>query len=157
MSLLTFFQWCEKSAIGDTIRQSHWLFPVIEAIHLLGLGLIGGAVLVVDLALLGGGLGRQHSIAQLSKDAEPWLIGGLALMFTTGIPLFLSESIKCYYSVAFWVKMTALFSVIVLTFTVQRRVARMADSRPLLFRFLALVSLILWAAVGWGGRWIGFS
>jgi hypothetical protein len=157
MSLLTFFQWCEKSAIGDTIRRSHWLFPVIEAVHLLGLGLIGGAVLVVDLTLLSGGKGRRRSIAQLSKDTEPWLLGGLALMFTTGIPLFLSESIKCYYSVAFWVKMTALFSVIVLTFAVQRRVARTADSRPLLFRFLAFVCLILWATVGWGGRWIGFS
>jgi Family of unknown function (DUF6644) len=156
MTVLAFFQWCERSAIGNAIRQSHWLFPVIEAIHLLGLGLTGGAVLVVNLGLLGKGLGRQ-SVAQLSKDAEPWLLGSLTLMFATGIPLFLSESIKCYYSLAFWIKMAALFSAIVFTFTVQRRVTRMTESRPLLFGFIAVVSLFLWSAVGWGGRWIGFS
>jgi hypothetical protein len=156
MSLLALFHWFEQSAIGNTIRQSHWLFPVIEGIHLLGLGLIGGAVLLVDLGLLGFSMGQQ-SIAKLSRDAEPWLIGSLALMFATGIPLFLSESIKCYYSFAFWVKMASLFSVILFTFTVQRRVIRMPTARPWQFRFTALVSLILWSAVGWGGRWIGFS
>ena len=53
MSLLSFFMWCENSAIGDAIRNSKWLFPFIEAIHLLGLAIIGGAVLVVDLRLFG--------------------------------------------------------------------------------------------------------
>jgi uncharacterized membrane protein SirB2 len=156
MSLLAFFHWCEQSAIGNGIRRSHWLFPVIEAIHLLGLGLTGGAVLLVDLRLLGLGLTRQP-VSQLSQDVEPWLLGSITLMFATGIPLFLSESIKCYYSYAFWIKMTSLFLVILFTFTVQRRVTRMTTARPLLFRFTALVSLILWSAVGWGGRWIGFS
>jgi hypothetical protein len=156
MSLLALFHWFEQTAIGNTIRQSHWLFPVIEAVHLLGLGFVGGEVLLVDLGLLGLGMGRK-SVAQLSKDVGPWLIGSLAVMFATGIPLFLSESIKCYYSFAFWVKMGALFSVILFTFTVQRRVIRMPTARPWQFRFTALVSLILWSAVGWGGRWIGFS
>ena len=156
MSLLALFHWFEQSAIGNAIRQSHWLFPVIEAIHLLGLGLAGGAVLLVDLRLLGFGLGRQP-VSQLSKDAEPWLLGSLVLMFATGIPLFLSESIKCYYSYAFWIKMTSLFLVILFTFTVRRRVTRMSPVRPLLSRFTALISLSLWFAVGWGGRWIGFS
>ena len=66
MSLLAFFQWCEQSGIGAAIRRSAWLFPMIEAIHLLGLGFIGGAVLVVDLRLLGFGLRRQP-VAQLSR------------------------------------------------------------------------------------------
>ena len=100
MSLLALFHWFEQTAIGNTIRQSHWLFPVIEAVHLLGLGFIGGAVLLVDLGLLGLGMGRK-SVAQLSKDVEPWLIGSLAVMFATGIPLFLSESIKCLLQFCF--------------------------------------------------------
>src|ERR1700730_31113 len=111
MSLLALFHWFEQSAIGNTIRQSHWLFPVIEGIHLLGLGLVGGAVLLVDLVLLGFGMGQQP-VASLSRDAEPWLIGSLALMFTTGIPLFLSEAIKCYYRFACWVKMESVVYVI---------------------------------------------
>jgi len=158
MSLLAFFQWCEQSAIGDAIRRSAWLFPVIEAIHLLGLGVIGGAVLVVDLRLLGLGLRRQ-SVAQLARDAQPWLIGSLILMITTGTLLFLSEAIKCYYHPAFWMKMTSLFLAIVFTFTVQRKVTIADEARmsPLWSKVVAVVSVVLWSGVGIGGRWIGFS
>ena len=111
MSLLAFFQWCEQSGIGAAIRRSSWLFPVIEAIHLLGLGMIGGAVLVVDLRLLGLGLRRQ-SLAQLARDAQRWLIGSLIVMIITGTLLFTSEAIKCYYHAAFWMKMASLLKPI---------------------------------------------
>ena len=158
MSLLTFFQWCEASGIGETIRKSSWLFPVIEAIHLLGLGLIGGAVLVVDLRLLGLGLRRQ-SAAQLTRDAQPWLVGSLVLMIITGGLLFLSEAIKCYYHDAFWFKMSCLFLAIVFTFTIQRKVTMTEETRrsAVWSRVVAVVSVLLWAGVGVGGRWIGFS
>jgi len=158
MSLLAFFQWCYQTPIGEAIRNSTFLFPVIEAFHLVGLGVTGGAVLLVDLRLLGVGLSRQP-VAQLSAGAEPWLLGSLTLMFSSGIPLFLSESIKCYYSFAFWVKMTSLFLALLFTFTFRRRVTRTAltaDRTPLA-RFTALISLGLWFGVAWGGRWIGFS
>src|ERR1700692_2493979 len=158
MSLLTFFQWCEASGIGETIRKSSWLFPVIEAIHLLGLGVIGGAVLVLDLPLLGLGLRRQ-SAAQLARDAQPWLVGSLLLMIITGSLLFLSEAMKCYYHEAFWFKMTSLFLAIVFTFTIQRKVIAAGEARlrPVWSKVVALVSVILWSGVGFGGRWIGFS
>jgi hypothetical protein len=158
MSLLPFFQWCWQSSIGEAIRNSTWLFPLIEAFHLVGLGLTAGAVLIVDLRLLGLGL-NQQPVAQLSKGAEPWLLGSLTLMFSSGIPLFLSESIKCYYSFAFWVKMTSLFLVLIFTFTIRRYVTRtgLTIDRPLLGKFTGLISLGLWFGVGWGGRWIGFS
>jgi uncharacterized membrane protein YhdT len=158
MSLLTFFQWCEASGIGETIRKSSWLFPVIEAVHLLGLGVIGGAVLVVDLRLLGLGLRRQ-STAQLTRDAQPWLVGSLILMIITGGLLFLSEAIKCYYHDAFWFKMSCLFLAIVFTFTIQRKVTMSEETRlsPVWSKVVAVVSVLLWAGVGIGGRWIGFS
>jgi uncharacterized membrane protein SirB2 len=156
MNLLPFFQWCEASAIGRTLRNSHWLFPAIEAIHLLGLGVTGGAVLVLDLRLLGLGQGSRP-LTELWDDVAPWLAGSVTVMFATGIPLFLSESIRCYYSFAFWVKMTCLFTVVIFTFAFQRQVTRMQVARPFLYRFTAIVSLLLWSAVGWGGRWIAFS
>ncbi len=133
MSLLAFFQWCEQSGIGDAIRRSSWLFPFIEAIHLLGLGVIGGAVLVVDLRLLGLGLSRQ-SAAQLTRDAQPWLLGSLLLMIVTGGLLFLSEAIKCYYHEAFWFKMSSLLLAILFTFTIQRKVTMADESRSRRFR-----------------------
>ena len=158
MSLLPFFTWCEKSAIGEAIRNSQWLFPVIESVHLLALVLIAGAILVVDMRLFGLGLRRQP-VAQLARDAQPWLIGGLMVMLPTGILLFLAEAIKCYYSPAFAVKMTSLLLALVFTFTVRRKVALADEGRmgPFWSRLVAVVSVALWSGVGIGGRWIGFS
>jgi hypothetical protein len=158
MSLLAFFQWCYQTPVGETIRDSTWLFPVIEAIHLLGFTSTLSAVLLVELRLLGAGLSRQP-VAQLAAGAQPWLLGGVTVMFASGIPLFMSESIKAYYSFAFWVKMTSLFLVLLYTFTLRRRVTGtdLIIDRPLLTRSLAVMSLSLWFGVAWGGRWIGFS
>jgi hypothetical protein len=156
--LWPFFQWCEATAIGTAIRSSPWAFAVIESFHLLGLSVIGGAVLLVDLRLLGWGL-RKQRISDVARDAYPWLVGSLIVMLVTGIGLFLSESTKCYYSPAFWVKMTSLALAMSFTFTVRRKVT-MADEtrvRPIWFKVVALVSLALWLGVGAGGRWIGFS
>src|SRR6516225_1686761 len=158
MDLLPFFQWCYDTSLGETIRNSTWLFPVIETFHLFGLGLTAGAVLVVNLRLLGVGLSRSP-VAQLAAAAQPWLIGGIILMFDSGIPLFFAESIKCLYNYAFWVKMISLFLVLIFTFTIQRRVTEsgITSERPQVGRLTALVSLALWFGVAGGGRGIGFS
>src|SRR5262245_50835113 len=150
--MLPFFEWCESSGLGAAIRGSLWLFPVIESLHLLALALIGGAILVVDLHLLGLGL-RGQPARQLARDVEPWLVGGLALMVTSGIMLFLSESIKCYYSPAFWTKMSALAPALLFTFTVRRKIA-FGENRGRIGKALtAIASLTLWSVVGASGRW----
>jgi hypothetical protein len=156
--LLALFQWFEASAIGDAIRNSKWLFPVIESVHLLGLAALGGAVLVVDLRLLGLGLRRQP-VAELARDAQPWLVGSIAVMLASGVPLFLSESVKCYYSPAFWVKITTLPIAILFALTVRKRVAFAEGerARPGLHKLVGAVSLALWFTVAAGGRWIGFG
>jgi hypothetical protein len=156
--LYPFFEWCEATAIGDAIRTSLWAFAVIESVHLLGLAAIGGSVLVVDLRMLGIGLRRQP-VAEVARNAFPWLVGSLAVMLVTGVALFLSEAIKCYYSTPFWVKMGSLALAMPFTFTVRRKVtlADEASIRPIWYKVVALVSLSLWFGVGAGGRWIGFS
>ncbi len=155
---LPFFQWAEATTIGEVIRDSSWAFAVIESFHLLALSVIGGAVLIVDLRLLGLGLRRQP-IADLARDARPWLVGSLIVMLVTGVGLFLSEPMKCYASTAFAVKMTCLALALVFTFTVRMKVT-LADEgrvRPAWLKLVALVSLALWFGVGASGRWIGFS
>ena len=137
---------------------SSWAFAVIESFHLLALSVIGGAVLIVDLRLLGLGL-RTQPIADVARDARPWLVGSLIVMLVTGVGLFLSEPMKCYASTAFAVKMTCLALALVFTFTVRMKVT-MADEgrvRPAWLKLVALVSLALWFGVGASGRWIGFS
>lgn len=156
--MLAFFSWCESSWIGADIRDSRWLFPVIESVHLLGLAVLGGSVLVVNLSLLGLGLGRRTS-AQLWRDTQPWFFASLAVTLGTGLLLFTSEAVKLYYHDAFWVKMSALLLSLLFTATVQRRTALGDPDRVsgLRSRAVALGSLLLWSLVGIGGRWIGFS
>jgi hypothetical protein len=157
MSMLPFFDWCEASALGTAIRNSVWLFPVIEAVHLLGLASVGAVVLVVDMRALGFGL-RDQPADKLSAVLRPWLIGSLAVMLGTGALLFVSEPTKLYYNQPFWLKMGFLATAIVYTFSVRQRV--LSSSR---FRgarvwqgIAALCSLGLWLSVGICGRWIGF-
>jgi hypothetical protein len=156
--LLQLFQSLEASAVAEAIRNSLWLFPIIEAVHLVGLAVIGGAILVVDFRLLGLGL-RAQPVARLAHDVQPWVLGSIAVMIASGVPLFVSEATKCYYSSAFWTKMTALLLVIIFTFTIRRSVTSAAEGRfaPGLNKAVAITSMALWSAVGWGGRWIGFS
>jgi len=155
--LLPFFEWCETVWLGRAVVGSLWLFPVIEAVHLLGLSVLGGAVLIVDLRLLGTGL-KSWTPAQLWREARPFMIGALVVMIATGIPLFLSEAIKCYYNDSFWVKMTTLPIAIAFAFTVRARAT--TDSVRNTARRQAVVgalSIALWVTVAAAGRWIGFS
>ena len=158
MSLLPLFEWCENAGVGGAIRESTWLFPVIEGVHLLGLCVIGGSILLVDMRLLGLGP-RGQPIAELARDSRPFLLGSLAAMLVTGMLLFSSEAVKCYYSFAFWFKMTSLALAVIFTFTVRQRVTQADDASIGLIKgkLVALISLALWSGVGWGGRWIGFS
>jgi hypothetical protein len=155
--LLPFFEWCEASALGEFIRSSAWLFPAIECVHLLGLVLLGGAVLLVDLRLLGLGL-REQPVHVVGAAGHRLLLGGVTLMILTGIPLFASEAIKCYYSQAFWVKITTLVPAIVFALTMRRRVVS-PDRQPgrVTMALTGMASLALWFTVAAAGRWIGFS
>lgn len=156
-SLLWLFEWCEATALGHAIKGSAWLFPVIEAGHLLGLCVLGGSLLVVDLRMLGLGLRRQ-TIAELAQDVWPWLLGSIGVMIVTGTALFLSESVKCYHSQAFWVKITTMPIAVLFTLTVRRRVSRGGTlDTTAVTRLVALLSLALWFTVAAAGRWIGFS
>ena len=156
--LLPFFQWCEATSLGQVIRDSQWLFPAIESVHLIALAAIGGAVLVLDLRMLGVGI-RHRSVAEISRDAQPWLVASLIVMVLTGVSLFLSEAVKCYYSSAFWLKMSVLPLAALFAFTIRRRVAAADDAE--ISRYtrgaVAVISLALWFTVGAAGRWIGFS
>ena len=157
MSLLEFCRWLQYSAPLHSMRESPIFFPIVATIHLMGLALIGGAVLVVDLRLLGLALQNQP-VAGLAHDAERWLFRGLVVMVTTGILLFMCFATKYYYLTFFWVKMAALILVIGLTFSVRRRITAANESQinDATGRLVAVVSLTLWTTVALGGRYIGF-
>jgi hypothetical protein len=158
MNLLPFIEWTASSSLSHTISQSTWAFAVIESIHLLALSVIGGAVLIVDLRLLGFGL-RTRTLQEVARDAQPWFIGSWTVMIATGLLLFVSEPQKLYYSTPFEVKMVCLLLATIFALTVRRKVTLAGEGRvsPIWMKLVALVSLTLWFGVGAGGRWIGFS
>ena len=157
MSLLPFFRWCDSTWIGVTIRESRYLFPIIETVHLLGLTLLLGTTIIISLRLFGLGMRRQ-SVTQLAEDLAPWTLGSLMAMLATGVLLFLSEALKCYDSPPFRLKMAFLLAAILYQFTVYRRFTRSANAASMRVwsGVIAAISLGLWFGVGLMGRAIGF-
>ena len=156
MSLLDTFEYLEGLWLGEVIRNSYWLFPFIEAIHLVGLALLGGTVLVTDLRLLGLTL-RQQPVERVVRNARPYFVLALTTMFLTGIPLALSEMIKLYYNFSWWVKISTLGVAILFTFFIRDRFALNELTSRYALAIVALISLALWFTVAGAGRWIGFS
>lgn len=157
MSLLEFCEWLQYSPLLSAMRASSWFFPVVAGIHLMGLALIGGSVLVVDLRLLGLGLSRQP-LPQIARDAERWLLVSLGLLLPTGLLQFMCfAATKYYYLTAFWLKMTSLCLALIFTFWIRRKVALSGDmgTSPARRRIVAVVSLSLWSSVALAGRVIG--
>ncbi len=156
--LLPFFQWCETLWLGQFVVGSNWLFPVIESVHLLALALLGGSILIVDMRLVGLGLSGRE-VKEIAREARPYMNFALCMMVATGVPLFLSEPIKCYYSPAFWVKMWTLAFALMFTYTIRTRTTRMKFVHNTTRRqmLVGALSMALWFTVAAAGRWIGFS
>jgi len=157
MSLLAVFDWLQYSSPLVAMRSSAWLFPAIASVHLLGLAMLGGAVLVVDLRLLGLGLTRPP-VADVGRDAQPWLVASLCVMVPTGLLLFMCFATKYYYLTAFWIKVGAVLLALAFTFSVRRRVLLAADGAVIAFKrkLVGAISLSLWATIALAGRLIGF-
>jgi hypothetical protein len=150
-----FFDWFQTLAFSVAFRNSTWMFAVIEAAHLLALAVFAGAILMVDLRLLGGGL-KERPISQVARDAHPWLIGSLIGLFVTGVPMIMGNGEKYYYSEFFWQKMGVLVIAFIYTFTIRRMFTRAADGRrPIWNKAVGLGSIALWLFVAVWGRLIG--
>jgi len=155
-ALYPFFEWCDKTAIGQAIRDSRFLFPIIESIHLLALTVLLGTIVVVNLRLLGLVLTRLTPKA-LAHSLGPLTLWSLITMIATGSLLFVSEALKCYENPPFRYKMALLMSAIVFQWTVARMVMRSSrGSGRLRSGVTALLSLALWFGTGMAGRAIGF-
>jgi hypothetical protein len=155
--VFSFAKWCESTHVAVAIRDSAWLFPAIEIVHLAGLAVLGGTILIVDLRLLGLGLTR-NSAAELFDEVQPWTVGAVAVTVLSGTLMFVSEAVDCYNSAPFRVKMLLLLVALLFTFTIRRRVARSAQ-RPVLRwleRLTGGTSISLWTSVAIAGRSIAY-
>ena len=103
MSIAQFCKMLEASSIGVNIRESSFLFPVIEGLHVLGLSVSVGLILISDLRLAGVLL-RKRTARQVWSNFLPFLMPGFILMGITGGLLFWSHAYAAYQSIAFRAK-----------------------------------------------------
>ncbi len=100
-------QWMQNSDIGTGIRESIWLFPIVETTHVLALALSVGVLIWFDLRLMGWGM-KHQPVSQVHKQIMPVALIGFIVMFISGILLFWSEAEKCYLSGFYRAKMVFL-------------------------------------------------
>src|SRR5258708_22640249 len=106
MTLYHTAQNIEASALGQTIRESTWLFPAIESTHLLALALLGGSVLITALAVLG--IGLKTPPAEIYKSAHRYMNGAGIVLPITRIFLGTSGPAKLYGRPAFLTELISL-------------------------------------------------
>jgi hypothetical protein len=121
-----------------TLKNS-WLFPALQSLHIAGLALLVGAIVLFDLRLLGWAL-RQQSISEVGAQVRPWIHRGLATMLITGPILFSADIARYLHNPAFLIKMVLLLLALVCQFALRRG------------RLTAVLSLVLWSCVALAGR-----
>src|SRR5437870_12118958 len=98
--MLPFCRWLEQTSVGAGVRESLWLFPAIETLHLLGMTALVGTAAVFDLRLLGWML-RRGRVSEPAGRLLPWTWGGFSLAVGMGRLLVSSGAGKGYTDPAF--------------------------------------------------------
>src|ERR1035438_7532662 len=107
MSIASVLEWIESTDLSTAIREGALPYPIIGGIHLLGIALFGGMVLVTDLRLLGWAM-RHRPVSEIVRQFQAWKWAGFAVVAASGLLLAWAEPQKLYRSPAFWVKMALL-------------------------------------------------
>jgi len=161
----SFLTWLEQSALGHLVRESGpWTYPVINLAHILGIGLLFGSVLTIDLALVSR---RRHrsaaSLAAVADAAGPVAAAGFLLAACSGIGLLASNGSEYVGNPFLLVKFTAIALGLVNAILVNRSsawralrdgAATPADARRL--SAMAVVSIVCWTWAIGAGRMIGY-
>ena len=150
------------SKVGAGIRESIWVFPIIEGTHLLGIAVSVGLLCWFDLRLLGWVL-RDEPVSKVWQNIMPVAFVGFALMFVSGILLFWAEAFTAFHSVHFWLKMILLAcaGINALSFesTAHKNMALwdLEPVPPFRARMTGAISLILWTAIIITGRTMAYN
>ena len=157
--ILEFCQWLYNLPWVVQLEESDNLFPIIESAHVLGITLMAGTLVTVDLRVLGATF-PSEPVRRIAETLLPYTWAGFGLMVATGLPLFAAESINLVNNPAFLVKLVllALAGINALLFhvTVYRNVDEwgISATTPLTARLLAGNSVLLWLSVIVAGRLI---
>ncbi len=150
----------ENSSVGESIRQSFWLYPALEIVHILGIVLLVGAAFMFDLHLLG--FSRNLSSASLYAWLAPWSSRGLWLIIPSGVLLFTSNAETLGKDPTFWLKMALLILAGLNVLVFKRFIFRLQPNSgmqaeiPFKAKVSAVVSAILWISIIACGRLLAY-
>jgi hypothetical protein len=162
MSISQFCQWLQDTPWGTGIRESTWVFPIVEGTHAIGIAFSVGILLIMDLRLAGV-LMRREPVSQVSNQLMPWSLGGFAVMFITGLLLFWSQAMKAYGSIFFRIKLVLLvlaaINALVFELTLRRSIVAWdtAEKPPFGARLAGILGIVLWAGVIAAGRTMAYN
>lgn len=151
--------WIETSALGQLMRDSNWLFPLAEILHFVGLSLLIGSLIVVDLRLVG--FLRNISFEAVYK-LLPLSLVGFGINMLTGILFCFSDPFRYYPNIAFRMKMglvlLAGLNVLWFKFAVFPKTIHMSAEEKAnnVAKIVAILSLLIWFAVIVLGRMIPY-
>jgi hypothetical protein len=162
MSISQLCQWLQDTSWGTGIRESTWVFPIVEGTHAIGIALSVGILLIMDLRLAGV-LMRREPVSRISNQLMPWSLGGFVIMFITGILLFWSQAMKAYGSIFFRIKLVLLvlaaINALVFKLTLRRSIVTWdtAEKPPFRARMAGILGIVLWAGVIAAGRTMAYN
>jgi hypothetical protein len=162
MDIVAFLRSLEASGLATRIRDSLWLFPLIESTHVIGLTLVFGTIAIIDLRLLGIA-STQRSFKRMASDILKWTWAAFALTALTGSLMFITNARVYYHNFFFRTKMSLLLlsgiNMLVFELTAGRTIHRWdkARSAPPAGKVVAALSLAIWISIIFMGRLIGFT
>ena len=154
----------EASGLGQAMRQWEWLYPAVEIVHIVGIGLLFGSIVVFDLRLLG--FSRSIPVKRLASHVLPWSAGSFLLIVPSGLLMFIAHASEFIESEVFVIKMLLILAAGVnagLFHTITFRTADVWDAEemrklppPPSARLAGGLSLLIWLSVIACGRLLAY-
>lgn len=154
--------WLQGTALGQTVRTAEYVYPILEAVHIIGIALLVGPAFTFDLRLLGLGQ-RVVAVTTAARALLPMSHVGMVVAVATGIALLSAQPLVVAGAGAapwkFGLLLLAVLNVPVFHYGIYRSVERWADAvvTPIAARVAAGVSLLSWTEVIFGGRLLAYT
>jgi hypothetical protein len=157
-ALMPMFEWFETTPFGYVGKTWGAAFATVQAVHLVGLGVLGGAVIAADGRLLGLLLTDVPAKTVVDRSHRVF-VWALISLLATGVFMACGVAMKIYYLPVYWFKMLALGAGMLFHFYIRKPLlAHDIDTlNPVVVKLVAIASILVWFMVAATGRWIGFS
>jgi hypothetical protein len=160
--MLEFAQWLAQTQISLAIQSHLWVVPTVQSIHIVAIGVVVGAVFIMNLRILGMAW-LDQSMMQTTDRFAPWLWTAMVVLLLTGAIMIVGEPVRELLSLSFWLKMTliAIGTGFAIAFqaSLRRQGPRWENthSNRKSTQALAVLTLAVWCSVIILGRLIAYD